>query len=90
MHPAELVCIVTSAVSVFVCCIVVGKKTRNGRTRMIDFDAPPGRPFGHSRAPSCHQTSAIPGPVATSVTGSERSVPRSHITLPYDIRYSGR
>jgi len=57
---------------------------------MIDFDAPPGRPFGHSRAPSCHQTSAIPGPVATSVTGSERSVPRSHITLPYDIRYSGR
>ena len=84
MHPAELMCIITSAVSVFVCCIVVGQRTKNKRARMIDFDTPPSRPF---RAPSYHH----PGhrSVATSIE-SERSMPRSHITLPYDIRYARR
>lgn len=86
MHPAELVCIVTGAVSVFVCCIIVGQTTRNKRARMIDFDTPPNRPFQPS---SYHQASVASRSVATSV-GSERSVPRSHITLPYDVRYSHR
>jgi hypothetical protein len=69
MHPAEIVCIVTSSLACLVCCFVAGRGSRRKQPQMIDFDTPPAG-FRQSQNP-------VQIPAATGISGSQnlRQIP---------------